>query len=89
MLKHFVLTFQEKNTRVPRIIINDDKNIPLVAHGANLRGTDSVHIEQMSGLLSHYGINRRIESSYHLAVMIRSTNKVTLKLEQGQSSEWT
>jgi hypothetical protein len=45
VLKHFILTLQEENPRVTRIVINDDKNIPLVAHGANLRGTDSIHIE--------------------------------------------
>jgi hypothetical protein len=45
MLKHFILTFQEENPRVMRIVINDDKNIPLVTHGVNPRGTDSVHIE--------------------------------------------
>jgi hypothetical protein len=44
-LEHFILTFQEENPRVMRIFINDDKNIPLAAHGANQRGNDSVHIE--------------------------------------------
>jgi hypothetical protein len=43
--KHFILTFQEENPRVTRIIVNDDKNIPLGSHGANPRGTDSVYIE--------------------------------------------
>jgi hypothetical protein len=28
-----------------RIVINDDKNIQLAAHGANPRGTNSVHME--------------------------------------------
>jgi hypothetical protein len=32
VFKHFILTFQEENPRVTRIIINDDKNISLVAH---------------------------------------------------------
>jgi hypothetical protein len=32
VFKHFILTFQEENSRVTRIIINDDKNISLVAH---------------------------------------------------------
>jgi hypothetical protein len=45
VLKHFILAFQEENPRVTRIIINDDKNIPLASHGVNPRGTDSVHIE--------------------------------------------
>jgi hypothetical protein len=45
VLKHFILTFQEENPRVPRIIVNDDKNISLVTHRANPRGTDSVHME--------------------------------------------
>jgi hypothetical protein len=45
VLKHFILALQEENPRVTRIIINDDKNVPLASHGANLRRTDSVHIE--------------------------------------------
>jgi hypothetical protein len=45
VLKHFILTLQEENPRVIRIIVNDDKNIPLVTHGANPRRTDSVHME--------------------------------------------
>jgi hypothetical protein len=45
VFKHFILTFQEENPRVTRIVINDDKNIPLAANGVNPRGTNSVHIE--------------------------------------------
>jgi hypothetical protein len=45
VFKHFILTFQEEKPRVTRVVISDDKNIPLAAHGANLRGTDSVHME--------------------------------------------
>jgi hypothetical protein len=45
VLKHFILAFQEENQRVTRIVINDDKNVPLASHGANLRGTDSAHME--------------------------------------------
>jgi hypothetical protein len=45
VLNHFILAFQEEKPRVPRIIVNDDKNIPLVTNGANPRGTDSVHME--------------------------------------------
>jgi hypothetical protein len=87
VLKHFILALQEENSRVTRIVINDDKNIPLVAHGANPRGANSVHMEQLSGLLSHHSVNQRMRISDHLAMTTRSTNKVTLKLEQEQSSE--
>jgi hypothetical protein len=45
VLKHFILAFQEENPRVTRIVINNYKNIPLASHGANPRGTNSVHIE--------------------------------------------
>jgi hypothetical protein len=45
VLKHFILSFQEENPRVTRIVINDDKNIPLASHRANPRGTNSVHME--------------------------------------------
>jgi hypothetical protein len=55
--KHFILALQEENPRVMRIVVNDDKNIPLAAHGTNPRGTNSVDMEQLSGLLSHHGIN--------------------------------
>jgi hypothetical protein len=44
VLKHFILTLQEENTRVTRIVIDNDKNISLATLGANPRGTDSVHI---------------------------------------------
>jgi hypothetical protein len=45
VFKHFILAFQKENSRVTRIVINDDKNIPLAAHVVNPRGTDSVHME--------------------------------------------
>jgi hypothetical protein len=45
VIKHFILAFQEENPIVTRIVINDDKNIPLASHRANPRGTDSVHME--------------------------------------------
>jgi hypothetical protein len=45
VLKHFILTLQEENPRVTRIVVNDDKNVSLASHGANPRGTDSVYIE--------------------------------------------
>jgi hypothetical protein len=32
VLKHFILSFQEENPRVTRIVINDDKNIPQASH---------------------------------------------------------
>jgi glucokinase len=45
VLKHFILTLQEENPTVTRIVINDDKNVPLVYHEANPRRTDSVHMK--------------------------------------------
>jgi hypothetical protein len=45
VLKHLILAFEEENPRVMRTVVNDDKEIPLVSHGANPRGTDSVHME--------------------------------------------
>jgi hypothetical protein len=87
VLKHSIPALQEENTRVMRIVINDDKNIPLATHGENPRGIDSVHMEQLSGLVSHHGLNRRMRRSDHLAMTTRSTNKVTLKPEQEQFSE--
>jgi hypothetical protein len=45
VLKHFILTLQEENPRVIRIVINNDKNISLASHGVNPKETDNVHME--------------------------------------------
>jgi hypothetical protein len=45
VLKHFIFTLQEENPTVTRIIINDDKDVSLASHRANLRRTDSVHMK--------------------------------------------
>jgi hypothetical protein len=45
MLKYFILTLQEENLRVTRIVINNDKNIPLGSHRAYPKGINSVHME--------------------------------------------
>jgi hypothetical protein len=37
--------FPKINPRVMRIVIHDDKNVPLASYGAKPRGTDSVHME--------------------------------------------
>jgi hypothetical protein len=44
VIKHLIYAFQEENPRVTRIVINNDKDIPLASHGANPRGTNSVHM---------------------------------------------
>jgi hypothetical protein len=53
----------------------------------NPRGTDSVHVKELSGSLSHHGVNRRMGRNDHISMMTWSTKKVTLKLEEGQYSE--
>jgi hypothetical protein len=45
VLKHLILSFQKENSRVTRIVINDDKNVSLTSHRANPRVTDNIHME--------------------------------------------
>jgi hypothetical protein len=45
VLKYFILALQEKDQRVTRVVVNNDKNVPLASHGVNPRRTDSVHIK--------------------------------------------
>jgi hypothetical protein len=45
VLKHFILTHQKENSRVTRVVINNDKDVPLASHVVNSRRTDSVHME--------------------------------------------
>jgi hypothetical protein len=45
MLKYLIFAFQTENSRVTRVIVNNDKDVPLASHGANPRRTDSVHMD--------------------------------------------
>jgi hypothetical protein len=45
VLKYLIFALQEENPRVTRIVVNNDKNVPLASHGANPRRTDSIHME--------------------------------------------
>jgi hypothetical protein len=45
ILKYLIFALQEENPRVTRVVINNDKNVPLASYGANPRRTDSVHME--------------------------------------------
>jgi hypothetical protein len=45
MLKYLIFALQEENPRVTRVVINNDNNVPLVSHGANLRRINSVYME--------------------------------------------
>jgi hypothetical protein len=45
VLKYLIFALQEENSRVTRVVVNNDKNVPLASHGVNLRRTDSVHME--------------------------------------------
>jgi hypothetical protein len=45
VLKHFILALQEENPRLMRVVINNDKNVPLASHKVNPRRTDSIHME--------------------------------------------
>jgi hypothetical protein len=45
VLKHLILAFQKETPRVPRVVVNNNKSIPLATHGAHPRGTNNVHME--------------------------------------------
>jgi hypothetical protein len=45
ILKYLIFALQEENSRVTRVVINNNKNVPLASYGANPRRTDSVHME--------------------------------------------
>jgi hypothetical protein len=45
VLKYLIFTLQEENSGVTRVVINNDKNVPLASHGANPRRTDNIHME--------------------------------------------
>jgi hypothetical protein len=45
VLKYLIFALQEENSRVMRVVINNDKNVSLASHEANPRRTDSVHME--------------------------------------------
>jgi hypothetical protein len=44
VLKHIIFALQEENPRITRVVVNNDKDVPLASHGSNPRRTDSVHM---------------------------------------------
>jgi hypothetical protein len=40
-----IFALQKENLRVMRVVVNNDKDVPLASHGANPRRTNSVHME--------------------------------------------
>jgi hypothetical protein len=87
VLRHFILAFQEKDPRFPRKRPKSNENSHQwwKEHTTWLPWSELV--EQLSGLLNHHGVNWRMGRSDHVAITTRSTNTITLKLEQWQSSE--
>jgi hypothetical protein len=45
VLTYLIFALQEENRRVTRVLVNNDKSVPLASHGANPRRTDSVRME--------------------------------------------
>jgi hypothetical protein len=45
VLKYLIFALQKENSRVTRVFVNNDKDVPLASHGANSRRTDIVHME--------------------------------------------
>jgi hypothetical protein len=45
VLKYLIFTLQEENPRVTRVVLNNDKDVSLVSHGANPRRIDNVYME--------------------------------------------
>jgi hypothetical protein len=45
VLKYLIFALQEENARVMRVVVNNDKDVPLASHRANPTRTDSVHME--------------------------------------------
>jgi hypothetical protein len=45
VFKYLIFALQEENPRVTRVVINNDKNVPLVSYEVNSRRTDSVHMK--------------------------------------------
>jgi hypothetical protein len=45
VLKYLIFALQKENLRVMRVVVNNDKDVPLASHGANPRRINSVHME--------------------------------------------
>jgi hypothetical protein len=45
VLKYLIFALQEENSRVTRIVVNNDKNVSLASHGVNPRRTDNIYME--------------------------------------------
>jgi hypothetical protein len=86
VFKHFILAFQEENLRVMRVSSTMTRTYHLLPMEQTREGPTMSKWNNCPGcsivivLIGEWDGN-------HLAMTTRGTNQVTLKLEQGQSSE--
>jgi hypothetical protein len=83
------LTFvlQEKHPGIARVIVHQNKDIPLPTHRANSSWPNKVHMQQLCRTLGHDIGQGWMGSGYHLAMPTWSTDQILLKLQLWQSSD--
>jgi hypothetical protein len=81
------LILKKEHTRITRVIIHHNKDIPLPTRGSYTSWANKVHMEQLAWMLSHHIGERRVRRGYHLGMPTRRTNQLFLKLQPWQSSD--
>jgi hypothetical protein len=72
--KHLPLILKKEHPHIPRVIIHNNKDIPLPTRRSHTSWAHKVHMEQLAWTLSHHVGERRVRRGYHLGMPTRRTN---------------
>jgi hypothetical protein len=84
--KHLPFLLKKEHPCVPRIVIHNNKDVPLPTRRSHTSWANKVHMEQLAWTPSHHIGERRVRRSYHLGMPTRRTNQLFLKPQPWQSS---
>jgi hypothetical protein len=78
---------KKKHPRIPRVIVDHNKDVPLPTHRSHKSWANKVHMEQLAWTSSHHIGERQARRDYHLGKPTWRTNQLFVKPQPWQSSD--
>jgi hypothetical protein len=77
--KHLLFLLKKEHPRIPRVVVNHNKDVPLPTRRSHMSWANKVHMEKLAWMLSHHISERRVRRGYRLGMCTRSTNQLFFK----------
>jgi hypothetical protein len=74
--KRLPFLLKKEHPRIPRVVVHDNKDIPLPTCRLHTSWANKVHMEKLAWTLSHHIGERQLRRGYHLGMPIRRTNQL-------------